>query len=119
VREHIDLPGFEPNPFAYMSKAAVFVLSSRYEGLPAVLIQAMACGIPVVATDCPSGPAEILDSGRYGRLVPVGDAERLAKALHGALTFPDRSVDEAAWKRYSFDSSLDRYEAAIAEVCRR
>jgi glycosyltransferase involved in cell wall biosynthesis len=119
VRQHIDLPGFQRNPFAYMAKAAAFALSSRYEGLPSVLIQALACGVPVVATDCPSGPAEILDGGRYGRLVPVGDSEQLAKALHSTLTAPERYVDEAAWTRYSFDASVDQYQAAIAEVCGR
>ena len=118
VEDRCDMPGFEPNPFAFMSKAAVFALSSRYEGLPAVLIQALACGAPVVATDCPSGPAEILDGGRYGELVPVGDPELLAKAIHIAITGPRRPPDATAWRRYSFDESVGRYEAAIGEVRR-
>lgn len=85
LSEAVHLPGFEPNPFRYMRRAAVFVLSSRYEGLPNALIQAMACGCPVVATDCPSGPREILDGGKYGALVPVGDADALAEAILAAL----------------------------------
>ena len=73
MADDVDLPGFVANPFAYMARASAFVLSSAFEGLPGALIQAMACGCPVVSTDCPSGPAEILDGGRFGALVPVGD----------------------------------------------
>jgi glycosyltransferase involved in cell wall biosynthesis len=85
VAEDVALPGFEPNPFAAMRAASVFVLSSRFEGLPGVLIQAMACGARVVSTDCPSGPREVLEGGRWGALVPVGDAARLASAIAAAL----------------------------------
>jgi glycosyltransferase involved in cell wall biosynthesis len=85
VAADVDLPGFDPNPFRYMKRAGVFVLSSRYEGLPNVLIQALACGCPVVSTDCPSGPSEILDGGRYGALVPVDDVEAMAGAIVRAL----------------------------------
>jgi len=85
VAADVDMPGFDPNPFRYMKRAGVFVLSSRYEGLPNVLIQAMACGCPVVSTDCPNGPAEILDGGRYGALVPVDDVEAMARAIVRAL----------------------------------
>ena len=85
VAADMDMPGFDPNPFRYMRRAGVFVQSSRYEGLPNVLIQAMACGCPVVSTDCPNGPAEILDGGRYGPLVPVDDVEALAYAMAQAL----------------------------------
>ena len=85
VAEDFDLPGFDPNPFKYMARSDVFVLSSRYEGLPNVLIQAMACGCPVVSTNCPSGPEDILDGGKYGELVPVGDVEAIASAIERVL----------------------------------
>jgi glycosyltransferase involved in cell wall biosynthesis len=85
IAERVQMPGYEPNPFKYMRRAAVFVLSSRYEGLPNALIQAMACGCPVAATDCPSGPREILDGGKYGLLVPVGDVDALAEAIRQGL----------------------------------
>ncbi len=80
--------GFADNPFVYMRHAAAFVLSSAWEGLPTVLIEALACGCPVVSTDCPSGPAEILDNGHYGPLVPVGDDKALAAAIHNVLDHP-------------------------------
>lgn len=75
------LPGFISNPYAYMAKASVFVLSSAWEGSPNTLIEAMACGTPVVSTDCLSGPREILENGKYGKLVKVGDYEALAEAI--------------------------------------
>lgn len=85
VAQDFDLPGFDPNPFKYMAHADVFVLTSRYEGLPNVLIQAMACECPVVSTNCPSGPEDILDGGKYGELVPVGDVEAIASAIKRVL----------------------------------
>jgi glycosyltransferase involved in cell wall biosynthesis len=88
VSPHIEMPGFTHNPFAYMSRAAVFVLSSRYEGLGNVLIEALACGTPVVSTDCPSGPREILQDGQFGPLVPVGDVSALAQAIEKVLDDP-------------------------------
>lgn len=81
----VDFPGFVPEPARLMIGADVFVLSSRTEGLPGVLIQAMACGARVVSTDCPTGPREILENGRWGRLVPVGDAATMAEAIVSAL----------------------------------
>lgn len=88
MTEAVRLDGFASNPYAYMSRATAFVLSSRWEGLPTVLIEAMACGCPVISTDCPSGPREILDSGRYGTLVPVGDEYALAQAMLQVLEKP-------------------------------
>ena len=84
----VDLPGFVANPYAFMARCGVFVLPSAWEGFGIVLAEALACGAQVVATDCPSGPAEILENGKYGRLVPVGDAPALAGALAAALDHP-------------------------------
>jgi glycosyltransferase involved in cell wall biosynthesis len=88
VADDVALPGFTRDPFAWMQRAAVFVLSSAWEGLPSVLIQAMACGCPVVSTDCPHGPAEILEGGVHGPLVPVGDHAALAHAIAQVLDQP-------------------------------
>ena len=85
LAQDVDMPGFVDNPFTYMANAAVFVLSSAWEGLPGVLIQALACGCPVVSTDCPSGPSEVLEGGRYGELVPVGDVAAMAAAIFCTL----------------------------------
>lgn len=82
------LLGFKPNPHPYIRAASVLVLASRYEGFGNVLVEALACGTPVVSTDCPAGPREILKNGRYGGLVPVGDVEGLARAMQAALTAP-------------------------------
>lgn len=91
IGDAIDLPGFVPNPFAFMARARVFALSSAWEGLPNVLIQALACGCPSVSTDCPNGPAEILRNGQDGILVPVGDPQALARAISHTLAHePDR-----------------------------
>lgn len=88
VAESVSFAGFTPNPFAYMSRASVFVLSSLCEGFGNVLVEAMACGLTPVASDCPSGPREILDDGRYGRLVPPGEPGALAAGIAAALDLP-------------------------------
>lgn len=85
VAERVRWLGFRSNPYPFMATADVFVLSSRWEGFANVVVEALACGTPVVATDCPFGPGEILDQGRYGRLVPVGDAGALAHSIDAAL----------------------------------
>lgn len=90
LADDVDLPGHVANPYAFMARAAVFVLSSSFEGLPGVLIQALAAGCPVVSTDCPHGPAEVLARGAYGRLVPVGDDTALAHAIAATLDEPRR-----------------------------
>jgi glycosyltransferase involved in cell wall biosynthesis len=110
VAADVDVAGFVANPFAYMARASVFVLSSAFEGLPGALIQAMACGCPVVSTDCPSGPAEILDGGRFGAMVPVGDDRAMAAAIAATL---DRPIAAATLREraalFSVDRAVDRY----------
>jgi glycosyltransferase involved in cell wall biosynthesis len=102
-----------------MARASVFVLSSLHEGLPGVLIQALACGCPAVSTDCPSGPAEILAGGRYGRLVPVGDEAALAAAIAATLDDEPGDRDRARAERiargrdFGVDRAVDRYLALV------
>ena len=110
VAEDVDLPGFVDNPYALLVRARLFVLSSRWEGLPGALIEAMACGLPIVSTDCPSGPREILDHGAYGQLVRVGNVEDMAAAILGALDRGFVAADPAAWlKRFEVEANVDRY----------
>ena len=85
VSEYVYMPGLVDNPYKYMSKSDVFVLSSIYEGLPTVLVEALALGLPIVSTDCKSGPREILDNGKYGKLVPVGNAFLMKEAIISCL----------------------------------
>jgi len=111
IESYVDMPGFVGNPYKYMAHAAVFVLSSIYEGLPTVLIEALACGTKVVSTDCESGPREILQGGAFGELVPVGDAEALANAILLALenrTALPVSRSEALLP-FTFDTAVGKY----------
>lgn len=117
VADAVTLPGYTDNPYAYMARASVFVLSSEVEGLPTVLIEALACGCPIVSTDCQYGPREILDDGRYGRLTPVGDPERMAETIGDALAdppSPERSRERA--RQFSMAAGADRYEEYVEAV---
>ena len=110
VVDDVTLPGFVTNPYPYMAQASVFALSSVWEGFGNVLVEALACGCPVVSTDCPSGPAEILDNGVYGRLVPVGDDAALAAAILATLDAPHnagRLQTRAA--QFSVERAVDGY----------
>jgi glycosyltransferase involved in cell wall biosynthesis len=102
VADRVILAGFHRDPTPFYKTADLFVLSSDYEGFGNVIVEALACGTPVVSTNCPSGPAEILENGRFGRLVPVGDAEALASAMGAAL---NEQVDRDALKRRAADFS--------------
>ena len=88
ISEILNMPGYVLNPYSLMKRASVFVLSSRFEGFPGVLVEAMACGVPVVSTNCQSGPEEILAGGKFGRMVPVGDYKALAEAIKLTLDDP-------------------------------
>lgn len=107
--EDVALPGFVNNPYAWMASADLFVMSSRWEGLPTVLIEAMACGAPVVSTDCPSGPAEILENGKWGRLVAVGDGAALAEAMDASILDADRHPGLARAQDFSVKKSVLKY----------
>ncbi|WP_258868042.1 glycosyltransferase [Alkalilimnicola ehrlichii] len=110
VAEDVDLPGFVERPYADLSRATVFALSSLWEGSPNALTEAMALGVPVVATDCPSGPRELLDNGRYGPLVPPADPQAMAAALDHCLTSPLPAHRlRAAVQAYTVDNSAHRY----------
>lgn len=114
LRGKVDLPGFVANPYAWMARAALFVLTSRCEGAPVVLMEALGLGVPVVSTDCPSGPREILQEGRYGRLVPVGDAAALGAAMLETLDRPLVAEDlQAAVAAYSVRNGADAYLQAL------
>lgn len=101
IAADVAFPGFDPNPFRYMARAGAFVMSSRHEGSPNVLVQALACGVPVVATDCPSGPGEILPGVPHGRLVKVGDVAALAAAMADLLASGE--ARPAPWTVPGFD----------------
>lgn len=117
LQNDIDLPGFVENPFAWISKSDLFVLSSLYEGLPTVLIEAMACGTPVISTDCISGPAEILENGKFGDLVPVGNADALAAAIVKNLSTAQSNVNlKLRANAFSIDSATDAYQELIQQV---
>lgn len=114
LTEDVDLAGFVSNPYAYMARSAVFVLSSLFEGLPSVLIEAMAVGTPVVATNCKSGPLEILENGTYGKLVAVGDVQGLAAAILETLEAPlDSAVLRQRGKEFSLERSLEQYSQVL------
>jgi glycosyltransferase involved in cell wall biosynthesis len=104
------MPGFVSNPAAWMVRAGVFVLSSAWEGLPRVLLEALAVGCPVVSTDCPSGPREILAEGRFGRLIPVGDSRAMADAILATLAKPPpRQALQARAADFSTARMLEGY----------
>lgn len=114
VAADVVLPGFVTNPYSYLSKAALFVLCSRREGSPNALIEALAVGTPVVATDCPSGPGEILDHGRIGHLVPVGHVEALATAMKATLDRPpDPDRLREAVRPFGMAAGIEAYRRVL------
>jgi glycosyltransferase involved in cell wall biosynthesis len=115
VGSDVLMPGFVANPYNWMRRSAVFVLSSKFEGLPTVLIEAMQCGVSVISADCPSGPAEILEDGRWGKLFRPGDVDALASAIEDALdgklvaNVRQRAAD------FSVDAAVSRYVALFSD----
>jgi len=116
IAEDVSFPGFCANPYQYMARADLFVHPSRREGFANVLVEALSLGTPVVATDCPSGPSEILDGGRHGALVPVGDVAAMAAAMAATLDRrPDADALREAVAAYTVENSAERY-AQILEL---
>jgi glycosyltransferase involved in cell wall biosynthesis len=112
VQDDVLFAGHQPNPFAYMARADVFALTSQHEGFSNVLVEALACGCPVVSTDCPYGPREILDGGSYGHLVPVGDHRAMASAIVGMMCGRGGFAKEKLQRRaaeFSVDVLVGRY----------
>ncbi|MEY2977559.1 MAG: glycosyltransferase [Prochlorotrichaceae cyanobacterium] len=109
LEEYVFLTGFISNPYAYLKQADLFVSSSRWEGLPTTIIEALALQIPVVATDCPSGPAEILKNGEYGYLIPVGDEVALAAAIVLALRSEPKCVPQSWINEFTCDVAIQKY----------
>lgn len=117
IENFVSMPGFVPNPYAFMAHADLFVLSSSWEGCPNVLIEALTCGCPVVSTDCESGPREILDNGKYGRLVPVNDHAALAEAIVETLMQPpDREALKRRAQQFCPDIVMKHYEEMFNNV---
>jgi glycosyltransferase involved in cell wall biosynthesis len=122
IEARVFFPGFVGNPEAYMHRARVFALSSRNEGFPGALIEALEAGAAIVSTDCPFGPREILDEGRWGRLTAVGDARAFAEALAEELAQVDpgheaRRAERAGWmKQYDPEAITQRYLELIRAV---
>ncbi len=109
LEDHVLLPGRVENPFAYMARCPVFALSSSFEGFANVIVEAMAMGAQIVATDCPSGPAEVLDGGKYGFLVPVGDHRAMALSILAVLSGERREAPDEWLRRFHAADIVRRY----------
>jgi glycosyltransferase involved in cell wall biosynthesis len=107
------MPGFVKNPYSYFKYSSVFVLSSRWEGLPTVLIEALAFGVPIVSTDCPAGPKEILQEGKLGRLVEVGDAKAMSNAIIETLDNPLPKPNANDLENFTSDTAVSKYEKVL------
>lgn len=116
LNEDVSMPGIAMNPYKYMRAADVFVLSSIWEGLPTVVIEALAMGTPIVATDCPHGPAEILRNGQLGRLCPVGDAEAMAHAILDAITEPRPRVEPEIYSPFTVSEATEKYIRLFRQI---
>lgn len=120
IGDRVDFVGFVKNPFAYMARADLFLLSSRYEGFGNVVAEALSCGVPVVSTDCESGPAEILEDGVYGRLVPIANPDAMAQAISLTLAEPrDPERLKARAAMFTVDVATREYAALYRTVLTR
>ena len=115
IADDVDLPGFTDNPYKYMANADVFVNSAKHEGFGNVIIETMAAGTPIVATDCPGAPAELLGNGEFGRLVPVGNPEAMANGIGDMLDEPTNSAllyDRA--EDFSLETAIEQYSTVFS-----
>ena len=120
INEHVTFKGFLDKPLQEMAKADLFVLSSRWEGFGNVVVEALLCGLPVVSTDCPAGPAEILDDGKYGALVPVNDPAALAKAMAEKLEQPhDLETQKQRALDFTVEKICEQYEVLFNQLIAR
>jgi glycosyltransferase involved in cell wall biosynthesis len=114
ISEDVAFMGFVDNPYSYAGRASLFVLSSAWEGFGNVVVEALACGCPVVSTDCPGGPAEILGYGKYGTLVPVGDDTAMAEAIINSINREhDREGLRERAGKFSIEASVNAYMELI------
>jgi glycosyltransferase involved in cell wall biosynthesis len=120
----VHFTGYRNNPHAVVAHASALVLSSRYEGMPMVLLEALALGKAVISTDCPTGPREILDDGRFGLLVPVGDVDAMAAALSRLLS--DHALRDgftrealARAREYGLEASNERFAACVTRILQK
>ena len=109
LEQDVSLMGFVQNPYPFMAQASLFVLPSRWEGLPTVLVEALYLGSPIIATDCPGGSREILQGGQFGRLVPVDDPLVLAEAIIGSMNDRRSYPPKESWQPFNLDFVVDRY----------
>ena len=116
LEQDVSLPGFIANPYPYMAQASLFVLSSRWEGLPTVLVEALYCGAPIIAMDCPSGSREILREGQYGKLVPVGDIASLAQAIEVMLDGATPRQPRESWQPFELETAVSQYKSILLGV---
>jgi glycosyltransferase involved in cell wall biosynthesis len=113
LQDRVLLAGYQADPAPWYAHADLFVLSSDHEGFGNVLVEALEHGLPVVSTNCPTGPHEILEDGKYGRLVPVGDVDALARAMDKALS---ANHDREQLKRRALDFSVEKAADAYLDL---
>lgn len=109
ISDKISFLGHQDNPYPYFLQSDLLVLSSTREGLPTVLIEALALGLKVVSTDCPSGPSEILDNGTYGTLVKLGDSNAFAESIVSTLNSSTPKVPKSELEKYTVKSAVLNY----------
>jgi glycosyltransferase involved in cell wall biosynthesis len=114
LTDRVLVAGFQTNPYQWMSHARLVVLCSDYEGMPNVLIESLICGTPVISTDCPSGPREILGDALPSALVPCGDARALADRIRDFLATPP-SIADVDLSAYTIDQTVSAYEILANE----